>query len=240
MPRLLFEGAAVGQAGRSFARRRGVSLPASMAIHAVVLIVFMAAPLFAPLRAPAFPSVLAPFVVSMAAVPEIVVPRPRPPVAVEAAQAAAGAAPLVAPEGIQRETGIEVAAVALAELTRDATGLVVGVATGLPPAPAPPAPPPPEEPVHVGGQIRTPERVAYVAPVYPPVAQAARLEGIVITEATISSSGSVVNARVLRSSPLLDEAALAAVRQWRYTPTLLNGVPVPVIMTVTVQFTIKD
>jgi len=72
------------------------------------------------------------------------------------------------------------------------------------------------------------------------VAQAARLEGIVIIEATISSSGRVVDARVLRSSPLLDEAALAAVRQWRYTPTLLNGVPVPVIMTVTVQFTIKD
>jgi len=57
-----------------------------MAIHAVVLIVFLLAPLFAPLRAPAFPSGLAPFVVSMAAVPEIAVPRPRPPVAVEAAQ----------------------------------------------------------------------------------------------------------------------------------------------------------
>ena len=51
--------------------------------------------------------------------------------------------------------------------------------------------------------------------------------------------GAILNARVLRSVPLLDQAALDAVRQWRYTPTLLNGVPVPVIMTVTVSFTLK-
>ena len=47
------------------------------------------------------------------------------------------------------------------------------------------------------------------------------------------------NARVLRSIPLLDQAALDAVKQWQYTPTLLNGVPVPVIMTVTVNFTLQ-
>ena len=48
-----------------------------------------------------------------------------------------------------------------------------------------------------------------------------------------------MNARVLRSVPLLDQAALDAVRQWQYTPTMLNGVPVPVIMTVTVTFTLS-
>ena len=52
------------------------------------------------------------------------------------------------------------------------------------------------------------------------------------------SLSQVVSARILRSVPLLDEAVLDAVRQWQYTPTLLNGVPVPVIMTVTVQFTL--
>jgi protein TonB len=71
------------------------------------------------------------------------------------------------------------------------------------------------------------------------MARAAGIQGIVIIEATIGADGHVVNARVLRSRPLLDEAALAAVRSWEYTPTLLNGVPVPVIMTVTVQFALS-
>jgi protein TonB len=66
----------------------------------------------------------------------------------------------------------------------------------------------------------------------------AHVQGVVIIEATIGSDGRVQNARVLRSIPLLDEAALDAVKQWRYEPTLQNGVPVPVIMTVTVQFTL--
>jgi protein TonB len=61
----------------------------------------------------------------------------------------------------------------------------------------------------------------------------------VIVEATISPQGKVTNARVLRGVPLLNDAALDAVRQWEYTPTMLNGVPVPVIMTVTVNFTLQ-
>jgi protein TonB len=64
--------------------------------------------------------------------------------------------------------------------------------------------------------------------------------GIVIVEATISPQGKVTNARVLRGVPLLNDAALDAVRQWEYTPTMLNGVPVPVIMTVTVNFTLQS
>jgi protein TonB len=62
---------------------------------------------------------------------------------------------------------------------------------------------------------------------------------MVIIEATIAADGHVMNARILRSLPLLDQAALEAVRQWQYTPTLLNGVPVPVVMTVTVTFTLS-
>jgi len=65
--------------------------------------------------------------------------------------------------------------------------------------------------------------------------QSARVQGIVIVEATIGVDGRVQDARVLRSIPLLDAAAVEAVKQWEYTPTLLNGVPVPVIMTVTVN-----
>ena len=74
---------------------------------------------------------------------------------------------------------------------------------------------------------------------YPPIAQSARVQGVVIIEATIGPNGTVQEAKVLRSIPLLDAAALDAVQQWQFTPTLLNGVPVPVIMTVTVNFTLQ-
>jgi protein TonB len=87
--------------------------------------------------------------------------------------------------------------------------------------------------------VRTPVKTHHVDPAYPPIAQSARIQGIVIIEATISEDGHVVNARILRSVPLLDQAALDAVRQWEFTPTLLNGAPVPVIMTVTVNFTLS-
>jgi protein TonB len=110
---------------------------------------------------------------------------------------------------------------------------------GLPEAPPPPPPPPPPKPVRVGGNIRPPQKIRDARPVYPPIAQSARVQGIVIIEATIGPDGKVTDARVLRSIPLLDQAALDAVRQWEFTPTLLNGVPVPVIMTVTVNFTLQ-
>lgn len=61
-----------------------------------------------------------------------------------------------------------------------------------------------------------------------------------LLEATIDERGFVTDARVLRSVPLLDAAALAALKQWRYTPTLLNGTPVRVLMTVTFRFSLGD
>jgi protein TonB len=78
-----------------------------------------------------------------------------------------------------------------------------------------------------------------MAPRYPAIAQASRVEGVVILEAVIAEDGSVQDVRVLRSRPLLDDAAVEAVRQWRFTPTLLGGQPVPVVMTVTVSFTLN-
>lgn len=100
-------------------------------------------------------------------------------------------------------------------------------------------PPPAEAPleaVRIGGSIPEPRKLRNVNPVYPPEAIQARVQGVVVLECTISPTGQVVKTRVLRSIPLLSEAAVAAVRQWEYTPTLLNGVAVPVIMTVTVNF----
>jgi protein TonB len=98
---------------------------------------------------------------------------------------------------------------------------------------------PVERAVRVGGTIRPPTKIRDVRPNYPQVAQSARVQGMVIIEATIDREGRVADARMLRSIPLLDQAALDAVRQWRYEPTLLNGVAVPVIMTVTVNFTLR-
>jgi protein TonB len=109
-------------------------------------------------------------------------------------------------------------------------GVVGGVVGGLPDAPPPP------QAVRVGGQIKEPKKLKNVAPEYPDIAKQARVQGVVILECTISPQGKVTDVKVLRGIPLLDAAAIDAVKQWVYTPTLLNGVPVPVIMTVTVNF----
>jgi protein TonB len=75
--------------------------------------------------------------------------------------------------------------------------------------------------------------------VYPPIAQQAKIQGAVVIEAIIDIDGKVREARVLRPLPMLDQAALDAVRQWEYEPTLLAGQPIAVVMTVTVTFTLK-
>jgi periplasmic protein TonB len=93
--------------------------------------------------------------------------------------------------------------------------------------------------VRVGGNVRAPSRLNQVEPVYPQLAKDARVQGVVILEIVVGVDGAVSDARVLRSIPLLDEAALECVRQWRYEPTLLNGAPVPIVMTATVNFTLN-
>jgi len=106
--------------------------------------------------------------------------------------------------------------------------------------PQPPPHPPPPKLVRVGPGIREPKKVVHVAPVYPEIAQRARVQGTVILEAILDVTGKVERVRVLRSEPLLDDAAIKAVQQWRYTPTELNGVPVPVLMTINVRFTLTQ
>lgn len=91
-------------------------------------------------------------------------------------------------------------------------------------------------PVRVGGSVVEPKKIRDVKPVYPAIAAAAAVEGTVIIEAIVGVDGTVQNARVIRSIPLLDEGALDAVRQWQYTPTKLNGRPVEVLVTVSITF----
>jgi protein TonB len=98
----------------------------------------------------------------------------------------------------------------------------------------------PANAIRIGGSIGPPKKIKNVAPVYPPDALAARVAGVVIIEAVIGEDGKVRAVRILRSIPMLDPAALEAVRQWEFIPTLLNGAAVPVVMTVTVNFVPKE
>jgi protein TonB len=124
-------------------------------------------------------------------------------------------------------------------------GIVGGLAAGFQldaPASPPPPPPPPTPPpaaIRVSGNVKPPRQLQKVNPVYPEIARSAKVQGVVIVEATIGTDGRVTNARVMRSIPLLDQAALDAVRQWVYEPTIVNGAAVPVIMAVTVSFSVQ-
>jgi protein TonB len=112
-----------------------------------------------------------------------------------------------------------------------------------PPPPPPPPPPsvapvtaPPPAPVRVGGIVKEPRAVKVVPPVYPSLAKRARVTGTVILEATVTSEGAVEEIRIVSGHPLLVQAAIDCVKQWRYEPTYLNGEPVPVLLDAKVHF----
>jgi protein TonB len=88
----------------------------------------------------------------------------------------------------------------------------------------------------VGGAVTQANQITKVQPVYPALAKQARIQGIVVLEAEISREGLIENLRVVSGHPLLTQAAIDAVKQWTYKPTMLNGEPVPVVTTVTVNF----
>lgn len=92
------------------------------------------------------------------------------------------------------------------------------------------------EAIRVGGNVQESKLIRRVEPIYPEAAKAARISGGVILQVTINESGEVADVRTLRGHPLMNQAAIDAVTQWRYQPTYLNGEAVPVIATVTVVF----
>jgi periplasmic protein TonB len=110
------------------------------------------------------------------------------------------------------------------------------------PMPAPPPPPPPpapaawREPYRVGGDVKEPRIVSLVQPRYPSTALRARVQGTVVLEATLNENGTVDAIKVVSGHPFLLNAAIDAVKQWRYEPTLLNGHPVAVVLTAIVTF----
>jgi periplasmic protein TonB len=225
-------------------RRKAFVLPISILSHLIVVAAAVAIPLFAPGVLPV------PVTTLIASINSDIVTPPPPPAAPVAHTNRAEppsmdtvsqfAAPIVSP----RAVGPEPVGDATRGLIRGveggdgtALGEMLGVVVDAPPPP--PAPPEPSKPIRVGSGITRPAKIRDVMPVYPALAQAARISGMVIVEATIGPSGDVLDARVLRSIPLLDAAALNAVRQWRFTPTLLNGQAVAVVMTVTVDFKLQ-
>jgi protein TonB len=213
--------------------RRWYSIPLSIAIHALAVLTLIVIPLMAYDVLPTPNSAMESF--RTVALPPL--PSPPPPRAVSkpvVAVANPDLAPVVAPPTIAPEPpdlGFDRALDGAAPL---------GVLDGGDPLPIPPpltaTSPATLPPVRVGGEIKRPVKTKDASPVYPPIAVISRVQGVVIIEATIGVDGAVQEAKVLRSIPLLDSAALDAVRQWEFSPTLLNGEPVPVIMTVTVQF----
>jgi protein TonB len=95
-------------------------------------------------------------------------------------------------------------------------------------------------PVRVSELVQQPRKIVDARPAYPDLARQARVEGTVILEAILDRDGRIDHVRVVRSIPLLDAAAVQAVRQWRYTPTVLNGQPVQVLMTITINFQLQQ
>lgn len=243
MPRDLFGDVVVRQpAVRS---RRSPVLLASIAAHVLVLLGVLIASTLAPDLLPTPREALAFY--EPARTVDIVLPPPPPrpqPRSVAPQQlpsVSPDAAPLVAPAIITPETGLE--SRARADIVPGLVGIESGTA-GLDAvaghaAMPPPPPPGPNPAVRLHSGITPPRKVFDVAPKYPELARAAHVEGIVIIEATIDLAGHVESARVLRSKEPLDQAALDAVLHWRFAPALLNGEPVPVVMTVTVNFKLQ-
>lgn len=238
-------GALFAHAEAIAAPRRWLAVPTSMALHGFAAAAMVVVPLLLAERLPA--TDVHAFFVEPMTVPA----PPPPPPALPAGGGARRAVPKIEPRAGGLVPPVETPTQILPEesidmgsLTGDPNGVEGGVPDGVvgaivadqtsaPPKAAAVAP------LRVGGVVHEPRKVVHVAPAYPDLALRAGIEGVVIVEATIDEHGRVRDAKVLRGVPVLDAAALDAVRQWVYTPTLLDGVPTPVIMTVTVRFTVR-
>jgi periplasmic protein TonB len=157
---------------------------------------------------------------------------------------------LMAPVAIPKQVTI----IKEAEPPDEAVGVVGGVPGGIPGGQTggvlggiiggtgtsgPPPPPPAHRIVRVGGDLKPPRPITRPDPAYPILAKQARIQGVVIIDAVIDESGSVVQARAISGPPLLIPSALAAVMQWRYEPSFLDGQPISVAMHVDVTFELQ-
>jgi protein TonB len=221
-------------------RRRSVTLPASILLHGALALALIVVPILTSESNPEVSAGVRAFLVE----PLSIAPPPPPPAARPAAapsvvpkpepQQQAFVAPVEVPTEIRPEEALDLGGAenGSADGVEGGVpgGVVGGIVGGLPEAPARAAP------IRVGGTVREPKRLVSVQPVYPELAMKAKLQGTVIIEATVNERGRVVNVNLLQGAPMLTDAALEAVKKWVYTPTLVNGMPTPIIMTVTVHF----
>jgi TonB family protein len=119
---------------------------------------------------------------------------------------------------------------------------LLGVAIQAPPPPpAPEDAPLPSGAIRVGAAVQSQKLISHPTPVYPPLAKSARIQGTVTLQATIGPDGTMQTLQVVNAgSPLLVQAAMDAVKQWTYQPTLLNGNPVTVVTEISVNFTLAN
>jgi protein TonB len=128
-----------------------------------------------------------------------------------------------------------------------AGGIIGGIIGSVPTAAPPPPPPPPAAPkpvalqrIRVGGNVQQAKLIRQPKPIYPPLAKQARISGVVKLNAIIGKDGTIQNLTVASGHPLLVPAAMEAVKQWVYAPTLLNGEPVEVVTQIDVNFTLSQ
>lgn len=238
MPRELFD--QIVTPAPTLGTRQWYTVPLSILSHSIALVVIVATPVLATRTLPT-PAAMVSYVARLPApepppLPEALTPRPT---------TVTTDTPEVTPfPSTATELGAPASGLSLPGLpTSGAVGPVSlgsGPAVALTPAPATDAgPPQAQAAVPVGGDVKPPSKIHDVQPVYPGIARSARAQGTVVLEAIISKDGSVTNVRVLRSIAMLDQAAIDAVRQWRYTPPTLNGRPVDVVMNVRVSFQLR-
>ncbi len=216
------------------------TLPISIAIHLVALLAIFVVPLLANIVVPTVSVDLPEFVrlAPMPPPPPVTIQQPR--VSSAPSPAPRSGAPTQAPDKITEEKPPPPAYVPGpigATSGIDIEGaLLIGPVVAVPP---PPVPPKPAGPVKVADLPVPPHKTVDVRPIYPEHARAARIEGVVVMEAVLDPTGHVTQLRVVRSVPMLDQAAMDAVRQWRYTPTMYYGKPVSVLLTITISFKLQ-
>ena len=244
MPKVLVDVASRPPVGRACA------LPLSMAVHVVMVGAILLAQALSPVD---FPKINPPPIVG---IPVPVDPGPPPPPCGDPARPRIRGTTLLRP--VQRRFGVAPveetprwAPFASQPISPEDVGVGLGpVCEGCSPDGADDGVPggvpgasgtgeAPSKPVPVGGDVRPPTKLRHVNAAYPEIARAARVQGKVVLECVIGTDGRVTDIRVIRGQPLLDAAAVAAVQQWVYAPTRLNGRAVAVLMTVTIDFRIS-
>ncbi len=229
----------------SLVKGRSATLAVSIVLHSILILAAVVVPLFFYDSLPAPDEAVRAFFVTpaVAAPPPPpppaagVRPAPRTPVAPHPEEPAKFVAPLETPAEVKPEEGIALGVEGGVPGGVEGGvpgGVIGGIVGGLPQEA-----PPPVKAVRVGGLLKAPQLMKKVDPVYPDLARQARLGAFIILEATVDATGHVREVTVLRGAPLFDEAAQEAVRRWVYRPLLLNGVPTPFILTVTLKFSIQ-